>query len=134
MKPVSLALLAFVFFSLACNKDVKKNAVLLGTWVEKQYRTDTLVVYQQHGRTIMFDNCMQYRLSGRMFPDDKFFRSEIRLDGNRIGFRGTDASRREEFNYFDFEWVVYKEEFRMHYNGLRPYLSSIGYFNFVRVK
>ena len=132
MKPVYLFSL-FVFLA-ACDKAYQAKEPLVGVWVEKTYREDSLQVYRSNGKTIMFDNSVHYRMSGRMFPQDKYFRHQVTLKDDKIGFKPFDASDRQEYMFYYFKWSDDKDEFTMSYNGLRPYLSSIGNVTYQRVK
>jgi hypothetical protein len=134
MKWISVLSLAFLIIITGCEKDARNNTPLLGTWVDKNRPNDTLVVYYSNGKTIMFDNSFEYRTAARLWPGDTFFRSEVDLRGNSIGFKPLDSRPSEPFIYYSFEWIEFKKEFKMSFNGLRPYLSSIGTINFVKVK
>ena len=139
MKMLCMKCLPAIFFIMllvaACSKEHNNHADLLGVWVEKTNRLDTLVVTQDGNKIIMFDYSAYYRMAGRgIWPHDRYFKHQVLLKKDSIGFRPADASRMEPFFYYHFEWVVFKKEFIMSYNGLRPYLSSIGNLTFERVK
>ena len=133
-----MKLLPYIFFLMlvtaACSKEHNNRASLVGTWVEKTNRLDTLHITQAGNKIIMFDNSAHYRLTGRgIWPHDSYFKHQVILKKDSIGFRLANAGRMEPFFYYPFEWIVFKKEFSMSYNGLRPYMSSIGNLTFEKV-
>jgi hypothetical protein len=130
-----LFLLNTIILLSACKKDgYKSNEPLYGVWVEKSLRQDTLHVYRSGNKTIMFDNSLQYRMSGRMFPNDAFYRHEVLLRNDSIGFKFLDEPANHPFRFYFFKWENRYDEFTMSYNGLRLYLSSMGTITYVRVR
>jgi hypothetical protein len=132
----SILLLATLFALNACSKETKIEAgtgPLLGVWVEKNHRQDSLHVYRSGDKTIMFDNSPYYRMSGRVFPLDIYFRHEILLQNDSIGFRPANAPSSHPFFFYFFRWDS-DQQFTMSYNGIRPYLSSIGTLTYEKVR
>src|SRR3982751_2260331 len=115
MKGVSF-LLMFTVLAVACKKDVKVNKALEGTWVDKDHQQDTLVVYRSGGKSIMFDNSVFYITQALQSPTAGRF--QYTLKGDKIGIKDIDASAEAEFIYYDFEWIVKDQEFKMSYNGI----------------
>ncbi len=125
--------LCFVFMLTivtGCNKQAQEHKALMGNWVEKTNRLDTLVVYRSNGKDLMFDNSLHFR-SFPTWASNYAFRYEFKLNGDKIGFRSADSQG--DFLWYDFRWQN-NDEFTMRYNGLRPYLSSIGDITYVRLK
>ena len=134
MRSLSFTLIVILLIA-ACSKEHNNHASLLGMWVEKNFRLDTLLVTQSGNKVIMLDNSTHYRTTGRgLSSHDRYFRHQVILKKDSIGFRPADAARMEPFFYYSFQWNVFKEEFTMSYNGLRPYLSSIGNVTYEKVK
>ena len=129
---VLFSAIAFII-TAACSKEEDDNAVLTGTWVGKTFKTDTLVVYRSNGRHLMLDNSDYYRrrVAGS-FPGVEFFKHQYILKKDSIGLRSFNSNG--PFFYYSFQWITYNQEFRMSYNGIRPYLSSIGFITYVRIK
>ena len=120
----------FILSGFGCNKGSAGYGKLEGTWVEKELRLDTLVVYRSNGKDMMLDNSEAYRRYP-VWASNYAFRSEFRLKGDKIGFR--PAASGGDFIWYDFRWNGY-DEFTMPYNGLRPYLSSIGDITYVKLR
>ena len=120
----------FIIIGMSCEKQAAKNAGLSGVWVEKTNRLDTLVIYSSGGKDMMFDNSAAYR-SYPVWASNYAFRYEFKVNADKIGFRAAGSTA--DFMWYDFHWNS-KEEFTMRYNGLRPYLSSIGDISYVSIK
>jgi len=88
------------------------------------------VVYRSNGKDLMFDNSLAFR-SFPTWASNYAFTHEFKLNADKIGFRPADSH--DDFFWYDFRWQN-NDEFTMRYNGLRPYLSSIGDITFVRLK
>src|SRR5687768_14495925 len=117
MRSLSFTLIVIIFIA-ACSKEHNNHTSLLGIWVEKNFRLDTLVVTQSGNKIIMFDNSTHYRTTGRVLSShDRYFRHHVILKKDSIGFRAADAARTEPFFYYSFQWIVFKKEFTMSYNG-----------------
>ena len=71
----------------SCNKEAKQNGELVGTWVERNFEHDTLVVYQSNGKSFLLDNSELYRSSRGIFPGNEYFTWEYRLKKESIGLR-----------------------------------------------
>ena len=134
MKIALYSLVAFML-CLSCKKDNKTNASLVGVWVDKDRQEDTLVVYQLGNKSIMFDNSHYFRtnLAALAHPNIYKFQYRLKEKDNKIGIKAFEAPPNDPYVDYEFQWIIYKEEFRMSKNGIRPYLSSIGIINYKRV-
>ena len=135
MKGMIFVLISLCLLSIACSKENATDASLLGVWVDKNHPLDTLVVYRENGKNIIFDNSLAFRTPCCYVPNQKSnFLHQYLLKKDSIGFKYGNASHRDPYFFYSFRWIKYKEEFSMPYNGLRPYLSSIGTNTYVKVK
>ena len=132
---VTYVLLACLLILVACEKDTKVNDSLIGKWVDKQRREDTLVVYRAGNKDIIFDNSLYYRSTMRIliYPPGNQFLFRLNKDQNKIGVKWINNTDEDAYVYYDFEWIVFMKEFRISQNAIRPYLSSIGNLDFERV-
>ena len=119
-----------IIVAMSCEKQAAENGGLTGVWVEKTNRLDTLVIYSEGGKNMMFDNSAAYR-GFPVWASNYAFRHEFKVNGDKIGFR--PPGNTVDFMWYDFRWNS-KDEFTMRYNGLRPYLSSIGDITYVSLQ
>src|SRR5689334_17301323 len=117
MKVLLLILVASLFSLTACNKTNATDASLMGVWVDKNYPLDTLVVYREDGKNMMFDNSLAFRQSYATNPNAKnSVLHQYILTKGSIGLKWGNASRRDPYMFGSFRWINYKEEFNMSYN------------------
>lgn len=114
----------------ACKKDEQPGSgrELLGTWVDINHTSDTLVFYKQGSRVHLFDNSLSYRTARQNNPalDRNFARFEIRLGTNTIAARPVGSSSDFGMVESTFEWIEKGKEFTVAPNAFRLYLSCIG--------
>ncbi|MDX2048529.1 MAG: hypothetical protein SFU87_17210 [Chitinophagaceae bacterium] len=107
-----------------CRKDKYANDLLQGTWVEKTNRQDTLLVYRENGRFIMFDKSLSYLSSpGPPLPGTNKFQYRL-LSETKIGIKFYDDTSADPFRESDFRWITKGKEFFIQAIAIRLYMSS----------
>ncbi|KYP15088.1 hypothetical protein [Flavihumibacter sp. CACIAM 22H1] len=128
--PVVLGLL-FAGLITSCKKDsVGNGRELIGSWVDINHNSDTLVFFNQNGTVILFDNSLSYRTiraNGILLPSG-INQYEVKLGENELITRAVNSGLPEGEGYYSakLEWHTGKREFSVEPNGFRPYLSCLG--------
>jgi hypothetical protein len=135
----AILLMASLFIGLGCKKEAKlccappPDANLLGKWVDVNKREDTLEVYIEGGRGILFDNSAYYRNNQATITDKNSYRMVYQFKDGKIGVKQYSAPTSAEFYYFDLTWIQQGMKFTMLQNAIRPYISSLPMGTYERV-
>ena len=126
----SPAIFLFIAVFPGCKKEEKMCCMpaetnLSGKWVDVNKREDTLEVYTEAGRGILFDNSAYYRNNLATISDKNAFRMIYQFKDGRIGVKQFSAPANAEFNYFEITWIKEGLKFTMLQNAIRPYISSL---------
>ena len=137
MKPVIAFFLCISFFA-DCTKEEKlccepPEIGLFGKWVDVYKREDTLEVYTEGYRNILFDNSAYYRNNQATISDKNSFRMQFQFNSTKIGVKPYSAPASDAYNYFDFTWIQQSMKFTVLQNAIRPYLSSLPMGTYERV-
>jgi len=123
-------LMASLFIGLGCKKEAKiccapPSVNLTGKWVDANKSEDTLEVYTEAGKGILFDNSAYYRNNQATITDKTVFKMQYQLQGDKIAVKPYTAAASIEYMLFDFSCIQPGTKFTMRQNAIRLYLSSI---------
>ena len=132
MKKITIIASLLVAGILAsCGKEnVGSGRELIGTWVDVNHTSDTLLFFNKGGRVILFDNSLTYRTiranGGVISPSTNQY--EVMLSDEELSTRmlGINLPGLEGFQSGKFEWITRNQEFSVEPHGFRLYLSCTG--------
>jgi hypothetical protein len=138
MKFVLTIFLVTTLFT-GCKKDEKLCCLppeigLMGKWVDANKREDTLEVYTEGNKGVLFDNSAYFRNNQSTIADPNVYKMQFQLKDGKIGVKMYSAPASAEYNYFDLTWIQHGVKFTMRQNAIRPYLSSIPLGTYERVQ
>ncbi len=111
--------------TLSCKKDQGNAGIPAGTWIDQARPQDSLIVYRENGKNILFDKSQTYRDARPRPTSDDFYKWVYKLQPGKIQLRFYTQSA-EEYQTWEFAWTEEGKAFSLQANAIRPYLSSIG--------
>lgn len=117
---------AVIFFSCKKNNDNRNTspAILLGKWVNVSQRLDTLDVYLENNRVILFDNSLFFRTIMPIRANrDEFIKEVGSVQNERIYVRPYKSNDVYFDNYF--KWLSLHTKFEISVQALHPELSAL---------
>jgi hypothetical protein len=132
---ILIVLLLFALFACTKNSsnDVSKYpTILMGKWVDAANLQDTLEVYKEGDKVIMFDNSLYLRTNLAIWVNYDSFKKEAgAITGDKIYLRPYKST--ETFFPYYFKWIEFPTRFEMQVQAIRPYLSAAYNLTYVKV-
>jgi hypothetical protein len=123
-----LLLLVIVGLIGSCKKDKEPSGrELIGTWVDVNHRSDSLVIYREQNGIVLFDNSMAYRAHPRATEIQNAYKWYVRLKTGEIGVSSYNPDLQgKDYFYHSFQWIEQGEKFEVESLTFRPYISCLG--------
>ncbi|RTL56364.1 MAG: hypothetical protein EKK37_18010 [Sphingobacteriales bacterium] len=127
MKAIILYLLSAILF-FSCKKssnNINTSATaLLGKWVNAAQRLDTLDVYIENSKLIMFDNSLYLRTNYLAWINYDYFKREVKnIQDELIFVRPYKSNSGYIDNYF--KWLTPNSKFEIQVQALHPERSAL---------
>lgn len=106
---------------------------LTGKWINEMQPADTLDVYLENRKIIMFDNSLYFRTNLAIWTSDSWFKKEMeKIEGELIYLRPYNTSGDYYENYF--KWIDKPVKFEIWVQALHPELSALYKITYMKVK
>lgn len=124
--------LAISCIIISCSKSGDKSVSrqkILGAWVDTQHTADSLFIYAENGRLLLFDNSMAYRSHADAVSLKGDYTWQVKLIETGIIIMPYTFSPVENpafaIDYVPnyFSWISEGEIFELAVNAFRPYVS-----------